>query len=235
MRCIFTMFAEDVDLLPKGRSRACCRIASLRQKPSCRSSKSSGPRWISRRTSGFFSALPYASEALQRKSVRRALGRSRLVAKRSANCCEAAKAKWTEVDPAIFGTLLEQALDPGSAKSSARTTHRAPMSQRLVDATVMEPLREDWQKALDQGRGRLRSEATTTRRRRSCAASTTSSARPRVLDPACGTGNFLYVSAGTDEGARRRGPGDAWPTSAPRRASSWNATRSTRTSSSGWN
>ena len=34
---------------------------------------------------------------------------------------------WTEVDPAIFGTLLEQALDKASAGSSARITRPAPM------------------------------------------------------------------------------------------------------------
>ena len=36
---------------------------------------------------------------------------------------------WKEVDPAIFGTLLEQALDPrGARRGSAPTTRRAPMS-----------------------------------------------------------------------------------------------------------
>ncbi len=55
---------------------------------------------------------------------------------------------WTEVDPAIFGTLLEQALDKTERKKlGAHYTPRAYV-QRLVEATVMEPLREDWQNAL---------------------------------------------------------------------------------------
>ena len=105
----------------------------------------------------------------------------------------AAKAQWKEVDPAIFGTLLEQALDPAERRRlGAHYTPRAYV-QRLVDVTVMEPLRVDWQAALTQAedakqrgegavavrivRGFLHTLCTT-----------------RVLDPACGTGNFLYVS-----------------------------------------
>ena len=64
------------------------------------------------------------------------------------------KRKWTEVDPAIFGTLLEQALDKTERKKLG--AHYTPRSyvQRLVAVTVMEPLREDWQAALTQGEER---------------------------------------------------------------------------------
>ena len=40
----------------------------------------------------------------------------------------AANYDWQDVEPAIFGTLLEQALDPTDRRRSARTTRRAPMS-----------------------------------------------------------------------------------------------------------
>ena len=43
----------------------------------------------------------------------------------------AAKADWREVEPAILGTLLEQALDEKSARGLARIIRRAPMSSGL--------------------------------------------------------------------------------------------------------
>ena len=56
----------------------------------------------------------------------------------------AAKADWREVEPAIFGTLLEQALDEKErARLGAHYTPRAYV-ERLVVATVIEPLRQDW-------------------------------------------------------------------------------------------
>src|SRR5690606_14132520 len=59
-----------------------------------------------------------------------------------------AKHKWTEVDPAIFGTLLEQALIKTERRRlGAHYTPRAYV-QRLVEVTVMELLREDWRKTL---------------------------------------------------------------------------------------
>lgn len=57
---------------------------------------------------------------------------------------EAAKADWKQVEPAIFGTLLEQALDPAERRRlGAHYTPRAYV-ERLVIATVIESLRADW-------------------------------------------------------------------------------------------
>ena len=56
----------------------------------------------------------------------------------------AASADWREVEPAIFGTLLEQALDEKErSRLGAHYTPRAYV-KRLVAATVMEPLRQEW-------------------------------------------------------------------------------------------
>jgi hypothetical protein len=105
----------------------------------------------------------------------------------------AARADWRNVEPAIFGALLEGALDDVQrARLGAHYTPRAYV-ERLVVPTIMEPLREDWrnvavaaEKLNSEGRQR---EAIATIRdfhRQLCAT--------RVLDPACGTGNFLYVA-----------------------------------------
>ena len=53
-------------------------------------------------------------------------------------------ADWKDVEPAIFGTLLERALDPVERhKLGAHYTPRAYV-ERLVVPTVVEPLREEW-------------------------------------------------------------------------------------------
>ncbi|MEK7731275.1 MAG: DNA methyltransferase, partial [Planctomycetota bacterium] len=105
----------------------------------------------------------------------------------------AARANWREVEPAIFGTLLERALDP--TERHALGAHYTPRAyvERLVLPTIVEPLREDWKNAqaaalVLAGEGRLREAQQQVREflRHLC--------EVRVLDPACGSGNFLYVT-----------------------------------------
>lgn len=105
----------------------------------------------------------------------------------------AAKCDWTDVEPAIFGTLLEQALDPSErAELGAHYTPRAYV-ERLIEPTIMEPLRADWEAVEGEAVAEfLQGDVVSARRRvhvfheRLC--------KSRVLDPACGTGNFLYVA-----------------------------------------
>jgi len=106
---------------------------------------------------------------------------------------EAAEKDWTEVEPAIFGTLLERALNPKErAMLGAHYTPRAYV-ERLVSPTIIEPLRADWAgvrvaaaNLIDQGK--------VDEARRTVEAFHGQLAATRVLDPACGTGNFLYVA-----------------------------------------
>ncbi|MDK9705400.1 MAG: hypothetical protein OEL20_19935, partial [Sulfuritalea sp.] len=105
----------------------------------------------------------------------------------------AAEADWREVEPAIFGTLLEQALDPTDRKRlGAHYTPRAYV-ERLVVATIIEPLREEWNQTLGTTE-RQRAEGREKEARATLQAFHDKLCRTRVLDPACGTGNFLYVS-----------------------------------------
>lgn len=105
----------------------------------------------------------------------------------------AAQHDWASVDPAIFGTLLEQALDPRErARLGAHYTPRNYV-ERLVEPTLIEPLRADWEAVEAQAIGHylagdVRGAQKRVREfhRYLC--------HVRVLDPACGTGNFLYVA-----------------------------------------
>ena len=105
----------------------------------------------------------------------------------------AASADWREVEPAIFGTLLERAL--GTEERHALGAHYTPRAyvERLVLPTIVQPLRADWADAqaaalLLANEGKLIEARAEVRRfhHQLCTA--------RVLDPACGSGNFLYVT-----------------------------------------
>lgn len=193
MRCIFCMFAEGVGLLPKGRFTALledCAASPAALAPLL------GELWAKMdnadRNERFFSYFMEKVRHFNGNLYRNA----RVLPLRPEEVGElvaAARHKWIDVDPAIFGTLLEQALDPVERrKLGAHYTPRAYV-ERLVEATMMDVLRSDWQCALKQAedakeRGEDREAVEIVRgfHRRLCSI--------RVLDPACGTGNFLYVS-----------------------------------------
>ena len=106
---------------------------------------------------------------------------------------EASLKDWTEVEPAIFGTLLERALNPKErAKLGAHYTPRAYV-ERLVGPTIMEPLRADWA-GVRVAAAELIDQNKADEARRTVEAFHSKLAATRVLDPACGTGNFLYVA-----------------------------------------
>ena len=106
---------------------------------------------------------------------------------------EASLKDWTEVEPAIFGTLLERALSAKDrAKLGAHFTPRAYV-ERLVGPTIIEPLRADWA-GVRVAATELIDNDKPDEARRVVEAFHTRLAQTRVLDPACGTGNFLYVA-----------------------------------------
>ena len=106
---------------------------------------------------------------------------------------QAAKTNWGKVEPAIFGTLLERALVPEERHAlGAHFTPRAYV-ERLVLPTVMEPLRQEWDS--------IRAAAITLANKGDLKAARAEVNRfhdhlckVTVLDPACGSGNFLYVA-----------------------------------------
>lgn len=106
---------------------------------------------------------------------------------------EASRKDWTEVEPAIFGTLLERALNPKErAKLGAHYTPRAYV-ERLVGPTIIEPLRADWA-GIRVAAAELIDRDKPEEARRTVETFHGRLAATRVLDPACGTGNFLYVA-----------------------------------------
>jgi hypothetical protein len=192
-RCLFSMFAEDVELLPKGSF-----LALLQQNAKDPKALQHMLRalWSDMDNGGFSTALVHQVLRFNGKLFKEpaADGYALLLEPdQITRLVDAARGNWREVEPAIFGTLLERALSPNERHAlGAHYTPRAYV-ERLVLPTIIEPLRADWADAqaaavVLANDGKLE-EARAEVRRFHHALCTV-----RVLDPACGSGNFLYVT-----------------------------------------
>jgi type II restriction/modification system DNA methylase subunit YeeA len=207
-RVVFSFFAEDVGLLPGmvvtrllEQSRAKPETFPERVRGLFEAMKSGGFFGVDeiRRFNGnLFEAGPILD--LTRDEIERLY--------------EAARLDWSAVDPSIFGTLFERGMDPGKrSQLGAHYTSREDI-ETLVEPVVMKPLRREWRevqqlvanllatgkkhpKDADREKGaptgrklkQARGEAQIFLRRFHQRLS-----QVHVLDPACGSGNFLYVT-----------------------------------------
>ena len=117
---------------------------------------------------------------------------------------EAAGLDWSEIDPSILGTLFERGLDPDKrSQLGAHYTDRDKI-MRIVEPVVVRPLLLEWERvkgeiadALDRA-GKSRSRTAATRQRgqadRLLRTFLEGLRGVTVLDPACGSGNFLYLA-----------------------------------------
>lgn len=190
MRCLFTAFAEDVGLLP-----ADAFLKLLKQ-------AEGNPQFLPRYLTPFWQSMDKGSEfdPMIGAPVRHFNGglfknaqALPLTAEELAELVTACQRDWRHVEPAIFGTLLENALEVGErGRLGAHFTPRAYV-ERLVIPTLIEPLQADFRATLALAEGRRAAgdikgavELIRAFHRDLC--------QVKVLDPACGTGNFLYVS-----------------------------------------
>lgn len=220
-RCLFSMFAEDVELLPKGSFQTL--LQQYRDDPATLQMMLRS-LWSDMDRGGFSAALAKSVLKFNGKLFKGAAADDYSLLLTPAQIdllVQAARANWREVEPAIFGTLLERALDPNERHAlGAHYTPRAYV-ERLVLPTVIEPLRAEWANAqaaalllaheaaeleahppevktkkdfaaLDRHHAAVRAKWDEARRHvkeflhRLCSV--------RVLDPACGSANFLYVT-----------------------------------------
>ncbi len=204
-RLVFCMFAEDVGLLRKGLFSEI--LARARQDPQ-RLRPMLEDLFGKMASGGFFGA----------DEIKRFNGNLfddaavlDLLPNEIGLLDAAAKPDWSDVEPAIFGTLFERGLDPDKrSQIGAHFTSREDI-ETLVEPVVMQPLRREWDecrvmvlnvlatgkkhpngkekpptgRALDKAR----LEADTLVRNFLDRLTTV-----KVLDPACGSGNFLYVT-----------------------------------------
>ena len=138
MRCLFTMFCEDVGLLPDASFTDL--LEGFKDDPD------PFPDAAERLWADMDAGANYSGVTGGRvRHFNGSLFKDRTALPLSSDgvtlLWEAARADWTGVEPAIFGTLLERALDPAERhKLGAHYTPRAYV-ERLVLPTVVEPLR----------------------------------------------------------------------------------------------
>ncbi len=191
IRCVFTMFAEDVGLL-KDDPFTIAVEKGLSEEPIAFEG-AVDRLWATMDAGGDFGhnhVLRFNGHFFHDRDVI-PLDRDAL-----AVLLEAARADWAHVEPSIFGTLLTRALDREERhRLGAEFTPRAYV-ERLVRPTIEEPVRERW--TLVQAEVlQLREHGTAPARKKAVERlrSFHDYLRSiRVLDPACGSGNFLYVS-----------------------------------------
>ena len=197
-RLVFCMFAEDVGLLPGNMFTRMLEQARRRPDEFAELARdlfgamSVGGRvgfesvaWFN---GGLFdddTALP-----LDRQGIETAL--------------EAAALDWSEIDPSILGTLFERGLDPDKrSQLGAHYTDRDKI-MRIVDPVIVRPLLAEWEAAkaeitamVERADAAGSPAAKTRLRRQADGALRTFLERLRrftALDPACGSGNFLYLA-----------------------------------------
>ena len=197
-RLVFCMFAEDVGLLPGGMFMRMLEHAAARPGDFAelagdlfRAMKDGG-RVGFERVEWFNGGLFDSDQALplEKEELQLLLGVARL--------------DWSDIDPSILGTLFERGLDPDKrSQLGAHYTDREKI-ERIIGPVVLEPVRAEWEAVKQQLADQLRqAEAAKSPRAAKKARSTASELyagflerlrKIRVLDPACGSGNFLYLA-----------------------------------------
>ena len=231
-RSLFTMFAEDIGLLPENGFKTL--LEKVKENPRGFPVLVSA-LWKEMATGTEYSALLFQKIAHFNGGLFENTSALPLSAAQLGMLTDAAAKDWSAVEPSIFGTLLTRALDSRERhKLGAEYTPRSYV-ERLIRPTIIGPLRDEWDavrvaaatlreeadqleiqaeqtqsqgsaklaKSLSAAAKQLGAEAARLRReagkkdagalaqviafhRRLCTL--------RVLDPACGTANFLYVT-----------------------------------------
>ena len=196
-RLVFCMFAEDVGLLPDHMFTAMLK-ASVGKPDSF--ATNAAILFGAMKTGGLvgFTKVEWFNGGLFDDDSALPLERADID-----NLIAAAALDWSEIDPSILGTLFERGLDPDKrSQLGAHYTDRDKIMQ-IVEPVIIRPLMAEWdavratiEEALakaEKATGGAKTRAETEAKR--LQAEWHERLRNfRVLDPACGSGNFLYLS-----------------------------------------
>ena len=197
-RLVFCMFAEDVGLLPDGMFTR--MLEQARRRPEAFAE-------LARRLFGAMSAggdVGFETVAWFNGGLFDDDAALPLDAGGIETALAAAALDWSDVDPSILGTLFERGLDPDKrSQLGAHYTDRDKI-MRIVEPVVVRPLLAEWETAktgiaatLERGEASGPGAARTRRRAEAERDFRAFLERLRgfvVLDPACGSGNFLYLA-----------------------------------------
>ena len=193
-RVVFALFAEDVQLLP---SKVFTTIAEKAHDDPARFQKLCGQLFQAMATGGDFGpeSIRYFNGDLFTNAPVLELTKQEIAEIRAACALD-----WGAVDASIFGTLFQRGLDPAMrAALGAEYTGREDI-ELLIEPVILRPLRGEWgvatKKILDLVIGKkgpsLKSALTKAEKIKHDFLDRL--AKVHVMDPACGSGNFLYVA-----------------------------------------
>src|ERR1700730_18163684 len=197
-RLVFCMFAEDVDLLPNKMFKRMLEHAATRPDElqalasDLFKAMQSGGRVGFEQVAWFNGGLFNDDSALSLDTDDIAI------------TLKAARLDWAEIDPSILGTLFERGLDPDKRSQLGAHYSDREKIMMIVDPVVVRPWLAEWEKAkseISELMQRVLSTKNTGLRTR-WRNEATAIFRPFlnglrsfvVLDPACGSGNFLYLA-----------------------------------------
>ena len=197
IRLLFCLFAQDIGLLPQGMIS---RIVEQTRNNSRDLAEALKELFGKMNKGGFFGAdrIPHINGGLFDDDTVMQLDSNDI-----ATMSRIDKLDWAFIEPSIFGTLFERGLDP--SKRSQLGAHYTSKDDILliVEPVLMAPLRREWDE-LKQAMQKLADERDMIRKSESESIYATirgelqkfsdKIASTQVLDPACGSGNFLYVA-----------------------------------------
>jgi type II restriction/modification system DNA methylase subunit YeeA len=203
IQCLFCMFAEDEGLLPRGiftgllakaaddPARAANRLTALFT--AMQKGGDYGDDTIAWFNGGLFATI--AVPPLERAEL--------------AALQHAADMDWRNIDPSIFGTLFERGLNP-SKRSQLGAHYTDPATiMRLIEPVIVRPLTAEWQAAKTAIAAALKKSKKQGDKAYKDAAALFHGhlerlRNYRVLDAACGSGNFLYLALKSLKDLERR-------------------------------
>ena len=199
-RLVFCMFAEDVGVLPNKLFERAMKSAVA--DPA--SSKELLEGLFTAMHEGGrigFEAVPWFNGGLFDDGKAFALSKEE-----AKTILKAARQNWSDIDPSILGTLFVRGLDPKKIDQLGAHYTSPKKILQVIEPTISTPLLRDWAK--EKAQIKLEIEATLkTRKPRASKRWKSATERKkrfieklrnlRVLDPACGSGNFLYLTLKT--------------------------------------
>jgi hypothetical protein len=192
-QCLFCCFAEDVGLLP---GKLFDRLINNRSLTPERLGQNLSNLFQAMKDGGLFGVddVPWFNGGLFQT-----IGVPVLDILDVTELRNAAAKNWSAIDVSIFGTLFERGLDP-SKRSQLGAHYTDPATiERIIDPVIRRPLLREWAAVKEQMAARLlKSKKRDDKAWREALALHIGFlqrlAAYRVLDPACGSGNFLYLA-----------------------------------------
>ena len=194
-QCVFCFFAEDVGLLPSRLFERLVGVTGAAERLRPQLEK----LFEAMRDGGLFGVddVPWFNGGLFQRIEVPALGPAAVAALKAASGLD-----WSAIDPTIFGTLFERGLDPAKRSQLGANFTDPATIMRLVEPVVARPLRAEWALCVPAIEAALRKSKRhgdkPWRDAQAVFVGYLERLRTyRVLDPACGSGNFLYLALKT--------------------------------------